>query len=103
MHAERAEVDYKAQLMRMRGDVRSQAGSRQVSSEALTYNMETKILESDQAVVINDQGLYTRCAAGATIDTKRNRQVCRGSTVIKENQPNPTPVPGGQNELDIFQ
>lgn len=103
VRAHRAELDYQKQLMYINGNIKSIGGSRSIQAEALTYNMQTKIMETDQPVIISDEGLYTRCSRGATIDTERNRQVCRGSTVIKESKPGPEPASDGNNELDIFQ
>ncbi len=101
--AERGEVDYNSDLIRLSGNVRyDSANGRRVIGESMEYDRIAQIASSDSPLTIIDRGSTVRCERGAEIDNENNRQVCRGPVILSR------PVEGGrQNEvgdpLDLFQ
>lgn len=101
--ADRGEVDYNSDLIRLSGNVRyDSANGRRVTGESMEYDRLSQIASSDGPLTIIDRASTVRCERGAEIDNENNRQVCRGPVILSR------PVDGGrQNEvgdpLDLFQ
>ncbi|MCE9600087.1 MAG: LPS export ABC transporter periplasmic protein LptC [Spirochaetia bacterium] len=81
--AERGEIDYKNKVLHLSGKVSFVDPERSVSSEKLTYQMETKILESDASVLLVESGTTTHCRRGITVNRETNVQVCRAPAVVR--------------------
>lgn len=101
--ADRGEVDYNSDLIRLSGNVRyDSANGRRVTGDSMEYDRLSQIASSDAPLTIIDRASTVRCERGAEIDNENNRQVCRGPVILSR------PVDGGrQNEvgdpLDLFQ
>jgi LPS export ABC transporter protein LptC len=80
----RGEIDYETGRVRLKGGVKyvDNAG-RTTESEALDYNLETKIITSDVPVVLKEGGRTTNCLKGVYIDRNTNREICKGPSILQ--------------------
>ncbi len=76
--ADRGEVNYEEQKLHLTGNVVFLDDSgRTITAPNMDYDMETKILTSDDAVKILENNLTTICRKGIVVEKEKNRQVCR--------------------------
>ncbi len=92
--AERGEIDYENRILHLSGKVEFKDAERHVKSEQLTYNMNEKILETTESVVLIEAGSTTHCRRGITVNRETNVQVCRSPAIVRIQRSN-----GGFEEL----
>ncbi|MBL8021618.1 MAG: LPS export ABC transporter periplasmic protein LptC [Leptospirales bacterium] len=83
LKAERGEIDYKNKVLHLTGNVSFIDPERNISSDKLTYQMETKVLESDASVLLIEAGTTTHCRRGITVNRETNVQICRAPAVVR--------------------
>ncbi len=100
MVADRGEIDYLDEMYYLTGNVfyEDQLGDekRKITAEEIQYDRIEGIMTSEKPLVIEEEGMVTRCTRGAEIDTLNNRQVCKGPMVISVSEE------GGTDAADIF-
>jgi len=76
--ADRGEVNYQDQKMLLTGNIVStDETGRLLRGQKMTYDIESKILSSDETVTIIEKGLSTVCRRGVLVDRESGRQICR--------------------------
>lgn len=100
MIADRGEIDYLDEMYYLSGNVhyQDQLGQerRKITAEEIQDHRLEGIITSEKPVIIEEEGMVTRCTRGAEIDTVNNRQVCKGPMVISVSEE------GGTDAADIF-
>ena len=83
LNAGRGEIDYLNQKVYLNENVTfKESDTRHGIGTSMEYDMETKIISSNQEVVIYDGGTKTVCTKGIEIDRENKREVCKGPSAI---------------------
>lgn len=78
VQAEKGEVDYENQTVRLKGKViYKESPVKSIEATSMVYNMDTKILKSEEKVIIREEGLTTVCRSGIVVEREKERQVCK--------------------------
>jgi len=96
--AKRGEIDYQKKRLQLDGDVVFQETSgRRVSSESMSYDMETEVVTSDVLVTIVEGGRTTNCTRGVIIDRQSEKEICKGPNILQIHRPK---GPGDEEDFD---
>lgn len=81
---DRAEINYDDNIARVTGQVAFvEPGKSRMTAGAMDYDLKTKILRSNEPVLLEEEGMHTNCRSGVVIDRANSRQVCRSPAVIR--------------------
>ncbi len=95
--AERGEIDYVEQQLRLSGGVLYRSAGQIIETETMRYDIETSIVSSDSPVVIREGSSVTNCGRGVVVDRVNERQVCKAPAGLSIS------APDGGGEVNIFQ
>lgn len=102
--AKRGEIDYEKRTIRVDGDVNyKDAGGKLIKTTELTYDMDSKIVESVKPVVIFDEGTTTNCKRGIWIDNENEKQICRSPDAVNVDTGKKKQGESSSTVEDIFQ
>ena len=87
LQAGRGEIDNDSNKVFLSGGVVfKETPTRYGETSSMEYDMGTKIITSNEKVVIYDDGRTTRCLKGIEVDKENEREVCKGPAVIQRQQ-----------------
>ncbi|MBI3395351.1 MAG: LPS export ABC transporter periplasmic protein LptC [Spirochaetia bacterium] len=95
---ERGDIDYDKHAVEITGKVSYlEPGKSVMNGEKMRMDLETKILTSDDLVVITEGDTVTRCRRGVIADREHGRQTCRSPAIVRAST-------GGKSENfdDVF-
>lgn len=81
--AGKGEIDYeKKKVFLTEGVTFKDSKNRYAEGSSMEYSMETKIVNSNEKVILIDDGRRTVCLKGVEIDRENEREVCKGPNII---------------------
>ena len=84
LQAGRGEIDNEGNKVFLSGGVVfKETPTKYGETSSMEYDMGTKIISSNEKVVIYDDGRTTRCLKGIEVDKENEREVCKGPAVIQ--------------------